>query len=79
MSEASQGPVVVTAAGAVQGRAADGVHAFLGVPYAAAPRGTDLMRPPEPVRPWSGTRQATEHGPTSPKGWSGCPRPSTGV
>jgi len=26
------------------------------------------MRPPKPARPWSGTRQATGHGPTSPKG-----------
>ena len=68
MSETSQGPVVVTAAGAVQGRTAGGVHSFLGVPYAAAMSGVDLMRPPQPVRPWSGTRQVNEYGPTSPKG-----------
>src|SRR5215470_9755281 len=68
MSEASQGPVVMTTAGAVQGRTSGGVHSFLGVPYAAPPTGHDLMRPPKPVRPWSATRQATEHGPTSPKG-----------
>jgi para-nitrobenzyl esterase len=68
MSEASQGPVVVTTAGAVQGRTSGGVHSFLGVPYAAAATGADLMRPPQPVRPWGGTRQAAEHGATPPKG-----------
>ena len=68
MSETSQGPVVMTTAGAVQGRTSGGVHSFLGVPYAAPPTGHDLMRPPKPARPWSGTRQATGHGPTSPKG-----------
>src|SRR5215471_11445305 len=68
MSEASQGPVVMTTAGAVQGRTSGGVHSFLGVPYAAPPAGHDLMRPPKPARPWNGTRQATDHGPTSPKG-----------
>ena len=53
MSEASQGPVVMTTAGAVQGRTSGGVHSFLGVPYAAPPTGHDLMRPPKPARPWS--------------------------
>src|SRR6476659_1308797 len=68
MGEAGQGPVVVTAAGAVQGRTAGGVHSFLGIPFAAAMSGVDLLRPPQPVRPWSGTRQVNEYGPTSPKG-----------
>ena len=32
MSQSSQGPVVMTTAGAVQGRTSGGVHSFLGVP-----------------------------------------------
>jgi para-nitrobenzyl esterase len=38
------------------------------VPYAAAPFGENRMRSPQPTEPWSGTRSATEYGPTVPKG-----------
>ncbi|MEP7026193.1 MAG: carboxylesterase family protein, partial [Actinomycetota bacterium] len=68
MGSVGDGPVVTVTGGAVQGRTADGVTSFLGVPYAAAPFGPGRMRPPQPVPPWSGTRQATEYGPTAPKG-----------
>ena len=68
MSDAMQGPVVTVAGGALEGRTSDGVTAFLGVPYAAAPFGANRMRPPQPAEPWSGTRLATGYGPTVPKG-----------
>src|SRR5450755_4585450 len=68
MSDAVQGQVVTVAGGAIEGRTSDGVTAFLGVPYAAAPFGENRMRPPQPPAPWSGTRLATEYGPTVPKG-----------
>jgi para-nitrobenzyl esterase len=68
MSGAEQGPVVQVAAGALEGRTAGGVHAFLGVPYAAPPFGPNRMKPPQPVPPWAGVRSATEYGPTVPKG-----------
>jgi para-nitrobenzyl esterase len=68
MSGPEQGPVVITATGAVRGRTSGGVHSFLGVPYAAPLAGSVLLGPPQPVAPWDGTRQAAEYGPTAPKG-----------
>ncbi|QJY49089.1 carboxylesterase/lipase family protein [Pseudonocardia broussonetiae] len=58
--------VVKTSSGELRGRTADGVTAFLGVPYAAAPFGPRRFREPAPVTPWEGVRDALEHGPTAP-------------
>jgi para-nitrobenzyl esterase len=58
--------VVMTAAGKVRGRAADGVSRFLGIPYAAAPYGPNRFAPPAPAPAWDGIRDALEHGPTVP-------------
>jgi len=58
--------VVMTAAGKVRGRAADGVSCFLGIPYAAAPSGPRRFAPPAPAPAWDGIRDALEHGPTVP-------------
>ncbi|MFK3732955.1 carboxylesterase/lipase family protein [Streptomyces sp. NPDC088090] len=61
-------PEAVVGAGRVGGLfVADGVAAFLGVPYARAPFGALRFRAPEPVEPWEGVRKATEFGPTAPK------------
>jgi para-nitrobenzyl esterase len=68
VGESTQVTTVTIRDGVVQGRTSDGVSAFLGVPYAAAPFGANRMRPPQPVTPWSGTRTATQYGPTVPKG-----------
>lgn len=68
MSSTLQTPVVSVAGGSLEGRTSGGVTSFLGVPYAAAPFGENRMRPPQPVKPWSGTRTATAYGPTAPKG-----------
>jgi para-nitrobenzyl esterase len=68
MSDSTQAPTVTVQGGVLEGRRSGGVCAFLGVPYAAAPFGADRMRPPQPVGPWTGTREATEYGPTAPKG-----------
>ncbi|HSK27388.1 MAG TPA: carboxylesterase family protein [Jiangellales bacterium] len=62
------GAEVRTAHGALRGSVApDGVHVFLGVPYAAPPFGADHLRPPQPVRPWDGVRDATSYGPAPPQ------------
>ena len=59
--------VVKTRRGEVRGAIADGVHAFKGIPYAAQPFGANRLRPPQPVEPWSGVRDALAFGPTPPQ------------
>ena len=48
--------VVDTAYGSVNGIAREGVHAFRGIPYAAAPDGGRRFRPPERPASWEGVR-----------------------
>ena len=43
-------------------RAADGVTAFLGVPFAAPPVGNLRWRAPQPATPWKGVRTADRFG-----------------
>jgi para-nitrobenzyl esterase len=59
---------VQTSAGTIEGLRSQQAFAFLGVPFAAPPFGMHRMRPPQPVTPWTGSRLATEYGPTAPKG-----------
>ncbi|MFT7837965.1 carboxylesterase family protein [Saccharothrix sp. BKS2] len=54
-------------AGVVRGRRLDGHLSFRGIPYAAAPVGDRRWRPPAPVEPWSGVRDATEPGNPPPQ------------
>ncbi len=56
------GVVVKIDSGAVEGAAANGVDAFLGIPYAAPPVGELRWRAPQPMMPWSGVRLATAFG-----------------
>lgn len=60
-------PVVTTVQGEVRGSVADGVYAFFGIPFAAALSGPTRLRPPQPVQPWSGVRDATSYGPAPPQ------------
>jgi para-nitrobenzyl esterase len=68
MNDMTRNPVVRLRGGAVRGTVSSGVLAFLGITYAAAPFGANRMRPPQPVQPWDGERDATQFGPTAPKG-----------
>lgn len=63
MLSASPSLQVKTSSGVVEGKDVDGVHAFLGIPYAAPPIGELRWKPPAPPAKWSGVRQATEFGP----------------
>jgi para-nitrobenzyl esterase len=59
--------IVQTSNGRLRGRTVDGVSAFLGVSYAAPPVGAGRLRPPRPVQPWTGVRDAVELGPEPPQ------------
>ena len=68
MTEMILNAVVQLDDGPVRGSVEAGVASFLGIPYAAPPFGANRMRAPQPVIPWSGERDATQYGPTAPKG-----------
>ncbi|HEX6541780.1 MAG TPA: carboxylesterase/lipase family protein [Ktedonobacterales bacterium] len=67
MSTDVKNPVVKTRSGEVRGSVADGVNVFKGIPYAAPPFGANRLRPPQPVVPWSGVRDALTFGPKPPQ------------
>jgi para-nitrobenzyl esterase len=68
LAQNSAGPLVSVAGGQVQGRMlpAPGGAVFKGIPYAAPPVGDLRWREPQPVKPWTGVRQAAEYGADCP-------------
>ena len=58
--------IVKTRYGEVRGCVIDGVNTFKGIPYAAPPFGANWLRPPQPVEPWNGVRDALAFGPKAP-------------
>ena len=60
-------PLVRTIHGEVRGTVADGGYAFFGIPFAAPMTDSTRLRPPQPVRPWQGVRDATSYGATPPQ------------
>ena len=59
--------VVTTDMGSVSGRNKDSLRVYLGIPYAAPPTGDLRWRPPAPVQPWNGTKEATRFSPVCPQ------------
>jgi para-nitrobenzyl esterase len=59
--------VVHTEDGAVRGTLEEGRRLFQGIPFAAPPVGDLRFRPPAPVEPWDGVRDATEPGSPCPQ------------
>ena len=60
--------IVSTDHGAVRGEVtADGRHLFRGIPYAAPPTGPLRWKPPQPLRAWQTTRDATVSAPSCPQ------------
>jgi len=56
------GLIVRTDRGLVQGKPAEGIRQWLGVPYAAPPVGALRWAAPQPAARWTGIRQATSYG-----------------
>ena len=55
--------MVETAQGRVEGTTQNGIHSFMGLPFARPPLGRLRFQPPQPPEPWSGVRSATRNGP----------------
>ncbi len=53
--------------GSIAGTSADGVSTYKGIPFAAPPVGQLRWAAPEPVVPWTGTRDASEFGADCPQ------------
>jgi para-nitrobenzyl esterase len=60
-------PVVHVDGGPIRGTVVSGSYVFKGIPYAAAPTGEFRWRPPAPVTPWQGVRDATQFGLSCPQ------------
>lgn len=56
---AAPSPLVTTASGKLQGVTEANVDSFKGIPFAMPPVGELRWRPPQPVAPWQGIRDAT--------------------
>jgi len=55
-----------TTCGRLRGTKRDsGAMVFKGIPYAGSPAGANRFKPPVPVKPWSGVRDALVYGPQS--------------
>ncbi|MDJ0852499.1 MAG: carboxylesterase/lipase family protein [Myxococcota bacterium] len=61
-----------TRAGLVEGISIPEVEVFRGIPFARPPVGKLRFRPPQPVEPWSGRREAKQFGPSAPQ-WGQLP------
>lgn len=59
--------LVCAPAGGVRGLVEDGVVSYRGIPYAQSPIGQRRWRPPLPVEPWLGIRDARRFGPMCPQ------------
>lgn len=53
--------------GRLRGARSSDILCFRGIPYAAAPVGTLRFRPPQPLPPWSGARNALAFAPAAPQ------------
>ena len=57
-----QNPTIRIQSGILRGLTEDGVDIYKGIPYAAPPIGELRWRPPQPITPWEGVRDASEYG-----------------
>jgi len=60
-------------AGTMIGDPENPVHIYRGIPYAAPPVGELRWKPPQPVEPWEGIREATTYSKISPQPYPSSP------
>ncbi len=58
----AQAQTVRTESGPVRGATAEGIISYKGIPFAAPPVGDLRWRAPQPAKPWSEVRDATQYG-----------------
>ena len=66
-------PTTSVTGGKIRGRAVDRGAVFKGIPFAAPPEGQLRWKPPMPVKPWTGVRDAGEYSATCAQidaGWN---------
>lgn len=76
-ADASASATVRIRDGLLHGTVHQGYRTFEGIPYAAAPTHTLRWMPPQPVKPWPGTRDATRPANACPQGAGEVPGGST--
>jgi para-nitrobenzyl esterase len=73
VSRADPGVTASPAAGQLRGTAAATLHIFRGIPYAQPPVGPLRWKPPQPLPPWQGIRDASQFGPACVQPFSPVP------
>ncbi|KWX67558.1 carboxylesterase [Mycobacterium sp. NAZ190054] len=64
---AGESAVLSTPSGDLRGEVEAGIGVWRGVPYAEQPVGRRRFLAPEPLKPWTGVRNARQHGPLPPQ------------
>lgn len=67
MSQPARTIIWETGDGVLRGIESAGVGRYLGVPYGADTSGANRFRPPQPVEPWTGVRDAFTFGDSAPQ------------
>ncbi len=59
--------IIHSACGSMEGLETEGMHQFLGIPYAKPPVGELRFKPTEPLDPWEGVRSCKKYGHAAPQ------------